>query len=282
MIDYLYVKKYTVDLDDHRVEEDEDEGDEEETEGSKDEDKAEPQPQPQDDNPSRIENSYASSRDSSSSGKKDLPGSTPEADEVAALLLLHAHVNGIADYYDVPELRIMANNNFEEIIDRFWTPEGFSEVIDEVLTSTGDKHIHDLIAQSTATHISRLVDRVEFVNLKTIGPFAATVMKKTANILAGQKASFQSQINILEYNLSDAKGELEYTKKQLGALTERMNRLLDVSQRTKRCRNQDCGQEITMYMDVYDWQYTLRCSRCRCKHPGKTAPVVITSSQEGA
>jgi len=90
----------------------------------------------------------------------------------AETLLGHVRVNAVADYYDIPQLKELANTKIRHIIQTNWSPYGFSEVIKEVFNSTTDKELREIMSLTVAAHIEELLEFEDFTELGVIGDFA--------------------------------------------------------------------------------------------------------------
>ncbi|KAK5015992.1 hypothetical protein LTR39_002318 [Cryomyces antarcticus] len=103
-------------------------------------------------------------------------------DENAALLI-HIKVHAIADYYDVPELRALAKESFNNTIAGPFQAKGFADVAAEVYKSTPDyeKDLRGVILKATVEHIDELVDDIDFMSSiagnSDLGDYAADFIR---------------------------------------------------------------------------------------------------------
>ena len=54
------------------------------------------------------------------------------------ITLHHVHVNAIADYYNIPQLKELANTKIQYILKTSWSADGFPDVIKDVFSWTGN------------------------------------------------------------------------------------------------------------------------------------------------
>src|SRR2546423_15473800 len=83
----------------------------------------------------------------------------------AEILLGHVRVNAIADYYDIPQLKELANTKIQHIIETNWSPHGFSEVVKEVFNSTTDRALREIMSLTAVAHIEELLEFEDFAEL---------------------------------------------------------------------------------------------------------------------
>lgn len=202
---------------------------------------------------------------------------TPAA--TTEILLRHVHVNAIADYYYIPQLKHLANTKIQRVLKTTWSANGFSDVVKETFSSTGDPELHQIISLSAAAHIEELVELEGFAGLDIIGDFTIAIMR---NMVASRKASedlLSQKLQAIESQLQDAESRLHYQKTLLDYETTRADRMIenidnciDTLSETNTCRNVRCEAEFNCYIErggrANEPVYTLRCARCRCRHKG--------------
>lgn len=247
MVQYLYQKRYTVNIDDYPdVEDDGEDGNSEDSQAKA--------------NRTLDTVLQEAGRDDGNGDAKPAQDEFIPLEQNLALVLLHVHVNGIADYYDIPGLKDMANRNIKRILNKIEALDGFTDIIEETLNYTNDPDLHQIIAECAAMHITDLVETKDFFEKGAITQFPAAII----NVMA---QTYPKAIVKLEKSLADAQSEAEQMRTELRDLNQRINNLMHHTQRIRRCRNRDCRQELSGYLDVYNGEYTYRCSQCRCKHP---------------
>jgi hypothetical protein len=74
----------------------------------------------------------------------------------------HAQVNGIADYYDIPDLRQLALHKMKKTLMTSWglflsvTAKAFPDLVTKAINSTGDVNLHDALADIAARRVTDL------------------------------------------------------------------------------------------------------------------------------
>ncbi|KAK4910935.1 hypothetical protein LTR49_020461 [Elasticomyces elasticus] len=103
--------------------------------------------------------------------------------DVNEMLVAHARVFAIGDYYDMPKLKDLAVENFLEVSRVGWEVEGFIEVIKEVnkLTSTDHPELRNVLRLIAMEHITELTKKDDFMTqlagLKEGQDFAADMLR---------------------------------------------------------------------------------------------------------
>ena len=95
----------------------------------------------------------------------------------ANITLRHVHVNTIADYYDIPQLKELANIKIQYILGTSWSANGFPNVVKDVFNLTGDLALHNIITLKAAEHIEELVKLKDFAELDVISDFAIGIIR---------------------------------------------------------------------------------------------------------
>jgi hypothetical protein len=215
-----------------------------------------------------------SERDDGDAGDEDSshpPAMSPAM--AAEMLLRHVHVNAIADYYDVPPLKELANMKIQHILETTWSAHGFSDVIKEVFSATGDMRLREMITLTAATHIEELVELDDFAALEVMSDFAINIVR---NMITACKA-VKSQLKVTEYLLRTAEHDCTYQKSLVDGETMRANRIIEnihnctnTLRQTSACRNNSCTADFACYIErvgsADEPRYMLRCARCRCRH----------------
>jgi hypothetical protein len=163
------------------------------------------------------------------------------------ILLRSVCVNVIADYYDIPQLKQLANTK----IQTSWSADGFSDVIKEVFSSTSDKALRNIMTLTAATRIEELLELEDFVALEVMSDFAISVIRNT---IAAHKAkedlstqklqAVKSQLQYAESRLQSVEQDCMYEKSLRDLETTRADRIikniggyLNTLSRTSTCRN---------------------------------------------
>lgn len=200
------------------------------------------------------------------------------------ILLRHVRVNSIADYYDIPQLKELANTKIQHLLESTWHASGFSAVVREAFKSTSDAALHEIMALTAAAHIEDIVELEEFVNLEVMGSFAATILRNTIaanrakeNTATQELQAVKSELKSIESRLQSSEQDCTFEKSMRETEAARVTRTMenldncfDVLSKTDICRNPRCEAEFKCYIErggnLYEPRYTLRCSRCNCRH----------------
>ena len=204
----------------------------------------------------------------------------------AEILLCHVHVNAIADYYDIPLLKQLANTKIQHVLETAWSVDGFSDVVREAFSTTSDTALHKIMASTAATHIEELVELEDFATLDVMSEFAMNIVretiaacKSTEDLSSQELQAVKSQLQNTESRLQSAEQDCSYEKSLRESVTtradrtvENINDCIDTLSKTRTCRNANCPADFTCYIERGGLasvpKYTLRCARCQCRHKG--------------
>jgi len=200
------------------------------------------------------------------------------------MLLRNVHVNAIADYYDIPQLRQLANTKIQSLLETSWAADGFCSIVDEVFNSTRDTALHDVVTSTAASHIEELIDREDFGALEVMSNFAITIMQRiitrgkakeklsslTLHSVASQLQDAEDRLLSAELDGRHQKSLRDYETTRADRTIQRIDDCLDILSRTRVCRNSSCRADFNCYVErggfASEPKYTLRCAKCRCRH----------------
>lgn len=205
-----------------------------------------------------------------------LPTTLPTTTEI---LLHHVKVNAIADYYDMPPLKQLANAKIQNILETNWSANNFSDVVKEAFNSTSDTALHEIITSTAIAHIEELIEHEDFMAVKVISDFALGILRNT---IAAYKAreelstrklqAAESRLRSIEQDYASEKSLRDKESIRTDRIIENMNDCVETLRETETCRNPRCEAEFTCYIErggtMYEPKYLLRCARCRCRHKG--------------
>lgn len=110
--------------------------------------------------------------------------STTPGEELVELntnaLLVDVQVYVIADKNDIPELKVLAQNKYTEIVGHLWQTERFKDSMETVFGETppGDS-LRRVVIKAAATHVRTLIEKDWFVAmLEGQGELAVEVLKE--------------------------------------------------------------------------------------------------------
>ncbi|PVH91084.1 hypothetical protein DM02DRAFT_546495, partial [Periconia macrospinosa] len=86
---------------------------------------------------------------------------------VSSPMLFNINVYGLADKYDVPELKSRAKQKFENTVEICWDMDDFPYAITQVYQSTplSDRGLRELVVDTACKHIQSLLCKQEFCNV---------------------------------------------------------------------------------------------------------------------
>ncbi|KAH8663696.1 BTB/POZ protein [Tricladium varicosporioides] len=214
-------------------------------------------------------------------GSSSLLASTPTTTEI---LLCHVHMNAIADYYDIPQLKQLANTKIQPLLENTWSPDNFSDIVREVFNSTSDTALRKIMASTAATHMEELVELEDFATLDAMSEFAISIIRtiiaayKDREDLSTQKLQAvqsqlqqtKSRLQSAEQDCSDEKSLRDRATTRADHIIENVDNCIEILSKTRTCRNPRCEADFTCYIErggfIDEPKYTLRCARCRCRH----------------
>ncbi|KAI0858648.1 hypothetical protein F4860DRAFT_526880 [Xylaria cubensis] len=174
-------------------------------------------------------------------------------------LIYHAHVNSIADYYNVMNLAKVSATKIGELLDKRWSADAFCDLMQECRGSTGDKNLQKVLMQIAATHLFELTTKNLFSEGKIANDIAAGVLAASIKIFR-DKASEVMKLN--NQVLAEA-AKVEHLEKNLKELT-------DVLLATRGCCKRECsnvfGCTIQRPTQNDEKRWLVRCSKCGCRH----------------
>jgi hypothetical protein len=202
------------------------------------------------------------------------------------ILLRNVRVNAIADYYDMPHLKQLANTKIQHILETSWSTNGFSNIVKEAFNSTSDMALHNIMALTAATHIEELLELEDFASLEVMSDFFIGVIRNTIAAHKAKEDLSTQKLQAVESRLQNAESRLQSTEQdctfekslrnrettRADRIIENINDCVNVLSRTSTCRNIRCEADFTCYIErggfADEPKYTLRCARCKCRHKG--------------
>jgi hypothetical protein len=120
------------------------------------------------------------------------------------ILLRHVHVNAIADYYDIPPLKELANTKIKHLLETSWSADGFSHVVKEVFNATRDTALHNMVTSAAAAHIEELLELDDFTALEVMSDFAIGIIRTTIAARKANEESSRQKLQAAESRLRNA------------------------------------------------------------------------------
>lgn len=190
----------------------------------------------------------------------------------ADITLHHVRVNAIADYYNIPQLKELANTKIQHILGTSWSADGFPDVIKDVFSLTGDLALHNIITLTAAEHIEELVKLEDFAELDVISDFAIGIIRTAITASKDMEENFIQKLQAVQSQLQQTESLLQSAEARYAAAerkSENINDCLNTLCSTRTCRNIGCSAEFTCYIEDSshlsnpNHPYILRCKKCQ-------------------
>lgn len=177
--------------------------------------------------------------------------------------VIHVKVNAIADDYDIPELRALANTKFEEMFDQDWCADDFSSIYKQIYTSTSDEELQALARGMVVEHIDELLQHPVFRAAEVVDEEGIAIIQNLndkLNYMQERNENLEAFANSLRTTLEASQSEHNSTKNAIRASLHEL--------KTRRqCRNTSCDTQFLCHIDMEPGGgFTLRCDVCNCKH----------------
>src|SRR5947207_4863159 len=170
----------------------------------------------------------------------------------AEILLGHVRVNAVADYYDISQLKELANTEIKHIIETNWSPHGFSEVVKEVFNSTTDRELREIMSLATTAHIEELLQFEDFAELDVMSDFAIGIIwnmfatyKADEGLTSWELRDMKDRLQSLEVDYSSERSAHAYEAGRVGRISESIDHCLEVLSRMRSCCNACCNADFT-------------------------------------
>ena len=209
-------------------------------------------------------------------------------------ILHHISISSIGQVYEVEKLNHLANKRVVAIVDdendKSWLP-ALPAAAKATLERQRpvDRALRDIIASAVARNLAPVVQRPDFLSLKTAPGFLMAVLSRCARrFLAFEtaQAACKTEVDRLRTRLDASEAYAKATKEKLdqeqrrgaesraasanakekadGLKTrlDKIDEILKTLDKTDECRN--CHREFAGWVD--DQRGVLRCKECACKH----------------
>lgn len=199
------------------------------------------------------------------SGNEQEDTSSPQ---LAQSLLRHVNANAIADYYDISKLTELTRSKIQQTQLIQWDPDAWLNATKNALFITGDRTCHDILAQTIAHNASNflVMDQLDEV----MNNFSIRVFRHRVQAAETDERLLRLQILELKKEL-----EVEQTRRGLAEakthrVIENMRNCVEISRERDICRNSSCHTSFNCYIEergqIHEPLFTIRCTKCRCKH----------------
>ncbi|KAI0405966.1 hypothetical protein F4802DRAFT_596639 [Xylaria palmicola] len=187
----------------------------------------------------------------------------PPDTSINDILLYHAYVNFIADYYAVGGLSQMTLTKLKKVLDENWSGKVFYEFLKQTKDRIGDNNLRQLLVDMAASHIVELMKDSSLVPGAVGNDMAAEILAATMVFIKNTQAR-------LTKKNAELNAELNAEKAKSNALFENLEELVSVSWSTRSCCKRDCTQifgcAIQSPRHNPEKRYFVRCSSCGCRH----------------
>ncbi|KAI1365735.1 BTB/POZ protein [Xylaria arbuscula] len=180
------------------------------------------------------------------------------------ILLYHANVNSIADYYDVKGLATLSAERTCELLQKNWSVKAFCNIVQKVENSTRDKSLRKQLAQMAAAHITELLEKDCFAPGKITNNMAAEVLLalKSVFIQIGSERAGHSKA------LQAEKDRTLAERRRSIALNANLAEIAKIMT-TRECKKRMCNTKFgVMVQSVENGErrYVVRCATCGGRH----------------
>ncbi|KAI0509421.1 hypothetical protein F5B22DRAFT_658171 [Xylaria bambusicola] len=184
----------------------------------------------------------------------------------AEVLLYHAHVNDIAEYYDVTDLAVLSAERIACLLQKPFSAETFCDFIEKTEGLTGDQNLQQKLTAIAASNIVALLEK-DFFSTKEIGNNMAS------GVLQGVTKPFkayQAKVIKLQGKLRAQDLEISRLTKSSLQLHENLDELVKVSTSTRACVKSSCmvrfGSIIEPPSQNLEGRWMIRCASCGCRY----------------
>ncbi|EME86052.1 uncharacterized protein MYCFIDRAFT_82001 [Pseudocercospora fijiensis CIRAD86] len=202
------------------------------------------------------------------------------------ILMMHVRVHHIANYYDIPMLKIKAVQEFYSIVwsnNYVWERSGFASVLDEIYRAnkSQDGGLRSAAARLAKKHVEDLAFDEAFTDAindsENLGEFCAALLAdmtrecrlnkklgdKVAEMLRKEMGKLKDDLNRVQYMADREAGLRERAEKDL-------ERVKDIFQKVRKCKTYSCENRINVAVErsgrAGQGEYMVRCLGCQAKH----------------
>ncbi|KAI1420404.1 hypothetical protein F5Y12DRAFT_773165 [Xylaria sp. FL1777] len=181
---------------------------------------------------------------------------SPASPTITEILLYHARVNGIADYYGVAGLTTLSADRIYKVLKKDWSADAFCYLVRDVEGLTGDKDLRQRLTQFAASHVFELIGKEVFSEGKVANNMAAEVLKAANQMYAN---SFSQQKKL--------EAETRAKQETINRLQENLKEITDVLSKKSCCNcKKTFGGEIEPPSQNLEKRWLVRCASCGCRH----------------
>ncbi|KAJ8114764.1 hypothetical protein ONZ43_g4824 [Nemania bipapillata] len=156
----------------------------------------------------------------------------PALSTVSDVLLYHARVNAIADYYGVVGLAKTSATKIQELLLEQWCADAFCNLVQEAW-GLADKSLHRVLVEISEIHLYELISRDIFADEGIASYLTADVLK------ASTETSERRELEVrgLQDRIKDLEHESETLKQSLDEIAA-------VLSKTRACCKRGCKQQF--------------------------------------
>lgn len=212
------------------------------------------------------------------------------------ILKAHVQVYGIADFYDIENLKYLAREKFTAAAEHGWQANGFINLISAVNTrsSQNDRGLRDALRNYATKHCVQMVEdsdlMTELSELEDVQDFAADMFRHVVGQLVKVKAEHEQSVKLMDREFANQKNaitryevresELENIIAEVKEREEHgeeviQNLITAIASLPDTCSNGRCSEEFNSNLSFErkghprygrsEGDYQIRYGRCRAR-----------------
>jgi hypothetical protein len=184
-------------------------------------------------------------------------------------VLQHVRVSVIADYYDIQGLAKLANSKIQSNSVESWDTQALADALKDSSDLTRDGDLQETMAALAVQNINNLLDTT--VIHAVVGDFGLKIIRNFAQKTEALENELREKTNLLVLGAGReeiARDTALRTAARTARANENISRCIETLRERDCCRNNKCYAEFNCYIEERGHQpvYTLRCTKCRCRH----------------
>lgn len=175
-------------------------------------------------------------------------------------------MNSIAEYYEIYEIKSMANKTIYDLCEHCWSPDGAAAAVKFTLAYTSNPEVYSILSTALADILTNSMlesmNWENFLHKKVVNHVSLGVIQELSKRM---KAS-ERRLELAEEDVNDLRLAGERALESLSELEEeiqKMTKVIETHESTRRCQRCDKFWEGG-YIEI-KWPYTVRCLECRSR-----------------
>ncbi|KAI1156349.1 hypothetical protein F4825DRAFT_446541 [Nemania diffusa] len=188
---------------------------------------------------------------------------------ISDILIHHACVNIIANYYGVSDLAKTSANRIQTVLQSTWSADAFCELI-ETIGSAGDESLRQVFMTTIHLHIDELLEKYFLFKEKIADNLGAEVREAAIRTFKSAQA-----------RESRLQSEIEAKNREIQNLKEDLLELAKIVLEKSHCRNRECkthyGYLAVRFSQDLERCWFVRCTACGTRHmyDKKTRSIIL-------